>query len=255
MWTLTPDRLQRCADIIRLFASGTMVERDECVFYTRWLQRLSSGSLARGSMASHRAFSIDCLVQCVLFSGFLRQVKDCKAALLTGLRAVLGPEFSEPFAAQIRDGKAVPHVNTLYTHRLTLHLGWCLLRQQRNAARLDDSEGVIVHFTVDSSPQGGMDWLQSSLVVTRKRDLRTALDQATRLSCSQPGQPQPDEDCSECTHGHVLHRSAMCAQHCVGIHVCVLGVWVERENAGVRVCDCVHALHRGARSRMIWWPL
>jgi hypothetical protein len=128
-----------------------------------------------------------------LLSGFLKQVRDCKQALLSGLRAITTPECFEYFARVVQDQRAVPSATTLYVHRLTVHLGWCVMKQAQHSKLLQDASGVVVYMTVDSSPQAGRDWLQSSMTVLPVSSLLEAFDLAVALCVPPPGQQQQDE--------------------------------------------------------------
>ena len=91
-WELSPDRLQRVADLMRLHILErrplTEDDRDDCSFHVKWLQNIVDSLIRLSLRHSRQAYNMDTLVQCVLFSGFLRQAADCKHALLVGMRAV-----------------------------------------------------------------------------------------------------------------------------------------------------------------------
>ena len=100
---LSLDRLQRCADLIRLHAlegrALTQAERDDCSFHVRCMQNLADSLVRQSLVISRRVYQIYALVEVVLFSGLLKHVADCRDALLQGLRAVCTPEFHNHFSS------------------------------------------------------------------------------------------------------------------------------------------------------------
>ena len=72
--------------------------------------------------------------------------------------------------------------STLYRHRLTLHLGYCKMFQEVHETMLRASGGAVRWGTVDSSPQGGVDYLMWGCATMRQSDLIPAMALAEELA-------------------------------------------------------------------------
>lgn len=80
----------------------------------------------------------------------------------------------------IANEHVVPSQATLYRHRLTIHMAYCLVAQRR-AADMMATGGIVVWGTMDSSPQGGHNWLMCGFSAMRCVDLPDSLRKAHRL--------------------------------------------------------------------------
>ena len=78
--------------------------------------------------------------------------------------------FASSRSKSCRKRRAVPSSSTLYRHRLSLHIGFCQWIASVHHELLNDAEGIIRWSTVDSSPQGGWDWLLSGSAVLQVVD-------------------------------------------------------------------------------------
>ena len=110
---------------------------------------------------------------------FLANAVSMKASLQSAVRLISpNQSFAQHLLHHLEAaGSLVPSKSTMYRHRLTLTLSWCL-RLQRQLASKDCS---CTYFMVDSSPQGGVDLLQHIYMVLSESDLLSAWQLAPNL--------------------------------------------------------------------------
>ena len=195
LWAVVPERVQRASDLLRMYATSLSGdEKEEVAWYVQWMQRLHESMVSHGATYATQAYKVDHLIQCVVFSGFLREVQQAGLAMQIAIQAAApSPAWASVFLDTIRQSRVLPSRSALYEHRLTVHLGWCLAAQAE-VQQLVAKAGPVVYITVDSSPQGGCDWLQHSITFLQAEELRAAFDAACRLSAVSDGIPCEDED-------------------------------------------------------------
>jgi hypothetical protein len=119
LWAVRPESAQIWADMLRQYAAGgrpsTADARDEVLFHVRLLQRFHDKSLMQAAQYTNNAFTVEHLINCVVFSGFLKFVADCKSAMLIGVRAACGSQMADYFHDQIVQNRALPEQSFLYT--------------------------------------------------------------------------------------------------------------------------------------------
>ena len=110
--------------------------------------------------SSARAFNIGKLIRTMLLARHLK----AGGSLLSVIRVAAETALPAAIAAQLLEhweqDSQVPSPATLSRAQLTLHAGWLLYEAaNRNPPHADD----LLWMSVDSSPQGGRDWLMVSL--------------------------------------------------------------------------------------------
>ena len=118
---------------------------------------------ACGAIGRHkRAYSFVRIINCLVAGGYLKNAADLKALLAHSINSsVHDPNFKKFLIDGLQDAKAVPSRTTCYRHRLTLHIAYVTTQQPFHSGLLNSPGGAIVFSTVDSSPQGGWDWVMS----------------------------------------------------------------------------------------------
>ncbi len=197
---LAPQRLIAVSDLLRISSRtiplGSDLHHQFC-HYVVWLERLAADMMQQGVRCATQAFRVEVLVHTLLFSGFLRDAGTLADAVASGLRAMSpSGDFAQFFLDQISNTAALPKRSSLYNHRVTLHLGYCLARAIENDRLLEPgSAGSIaqpagmlkpaVYILADSSPQGGIDWLQHTTLTIAGDALLTVFE-AAQLLASNP---------------------------------------------------------------------
>ena len=77
-------------------------------------------------------YSVDQLISAVTASALLRNAADLTLAVKLTLALVLPRAMAEYMAERLQTRGILPGKTFLYTHRLTLHLAWCLMARRRN---------------------------------------------------------------------------------------------------------------------------
>lgn len=122
------------------------------------------------------AFMIDCLVT----SGYLKSSADLRDHLRHALRVCIRvPSLLSHFESELQRAHRVPSSTALYRHRLRVHIGLCRLLADVHAEVLKGP--IMRRGTLDSSPQGSMDWLLAGATVMTTADTLQTLSDARRL--------------------------------------------------------------------------
>ena len=165
---LSQEHCQRLANLLRLYMttiSHLDVDlKEEVKYYIVELQSLCDNLVQQSARHATQAYQMDFLISCIVFSGFLSNAAIVRGALLHGLRVVFPSELLQMFGERALQDHGVPSRTQIYYHRLTIHLGWCLVRKASNL-QLTEAAQVSVYLTIDSSPQGGYDWLEHSITI------------------------------------------------------------------------------------------
>ena len=108
--------------------------------------------------------------------------------MLSALRHAIYIVVDEPrlraHLLSVLEEKHIPRISALYRHRLTLHLGYCSMIQETHEAMLKSSGGCVRWSTLDSSPQGGVDYLMWGCSTMKQSDLIPAMVLAEQLASS-----------------------------------------------------------------------
>ena len=139
---MSPADLQRTQDVLRA------------------LDIEDAGMRALSLKSSARAYNIGKLIRTMLLARHLK----AGGSLLSVIRVAAETALPAAIAAQLLEhwdkDSQVPSPATLSRTQLTLHAGWLLFQAaDRNPPHADD----VLWMSVDSSPQGGRDWLMVSL--------------------------------------------------------------------------------------------
>ena len=182
---VTPDILQQTTDIMRKQALGLPVDAEEVCRHIAWLDRLRAKMVTDLAVIPKSAYKMEYLLKCLLFSGYIKDVADTTSALLAALPVLISDAgMRSHFEAMIRTPFKIPSRQTLYRHRLTLHLGYCSLQAQLNSNMLRVPGGLSCWQTVDASPNMGYEWLMHGCRAMPCRDLAARFQDALALFSS-----------------------------------------------------------------------
>lgn len=157
---MSPDLLQDLADSMRSAVAGLAPGHDLVKFHVSWLQQMRDNMLLEQVRRSRSVFRMADLLQTMLLSGMLRQNDRMKFAIETSLRvAVHEDTLRNYYLTMLRETQTVPGRSTLFRHRLTIHTAFCRFQALELSRMLDTAGGVVRWGTVDTSPQGGHDWV------------------------------------------------------------------------------------------------
>jgi hypothetical protein len=192
---LTPDVWQSVADFIRKVAPGLSREQQaEGACHISVLQSLVDNATRDSHIRSARAYDMVCIIRSLVVSGYLKSTAGLADVLSHALAvSVREPSLLAHLQNEMRRPHSVATPSVLYRHRLTLHIGFCQWVASVHHELLSAAEGVVRWSTVDSSPQGGWDWLLSGSAVLRVSDCVVCFRDAQELIALGRGQLDNDE--------------------------------------------------------------
>jgi hypothetical protein len=138
---LSSDFLQGLADIMRAQLAGVATP-DEVLFYISWAQTLRSVMLRNQLGLSRRVYSFSHMVHCMIMSGLLAKRDSLRDAVAAGLRSIVQEKaIQDHYMAMLKQPATLPSQTTLYRHRLTIHMAYLKLAQQRMSVMLSSGGG------------------------------------------------------------------------------------------------------------------
>ena len=178
------EMLQQTADLLRnlLLRIGPDDPRGEIVSSIRWLQSTRDLLVASSARRSRFAYDLATLVLAMVSAGYLRDSGDLRTVCEYAIRlAVPVPSLRDYLLGILRQGHTVPSRTVLYRHRLTVSLAVCRVLALHNTSLLNDPDGIVSWATMDSSPQGGYDWVLCGITTLSLRDAQRAFDISLEL--------------------------------------------------------------------------
>ena len=104
-------------------------------------------------------FAAEFLIQCLIFSGWLKSQHDMESALTISIGIKVPFKKHQEYLLQLmRSTHKTPSRTTMYKHRLML-VGGCAAYQAAAAAKICEQDDIVRFCTMDGSPQHGYDWL------------------------------------------------------------------------------------------------
>ena len=184
------DLFLQTADSLRVLRSWLVnntlpTNQEELVELVTWQiqyydqERIARLRRERGIMT--RKYHIYCLLRYVIAAGYLRISSNLRVVVQEVLHAAVEDGSSSLLSEMINFEHAVPSAYTLLTHRITVHGAYCLWVREvvHNLMR---GCHVTRWATVDSSPQGGYDWILWGHIVMRNDNLQDSLKLSHRLA-------------------------------------------------------------------------
>ncbi len=145
------------------------------------LQHLYDAMVRNACLQSRYVYEMSYMLRCLVMGGYLKNAADLSEALSHALQVVVNnPDMFHFFKSMINTSK-VPSPTSMYRHRLTLHQGFCRYLGQVQRRMLSNRGGIARWATLDSSPQGGYDWLLSGSTVMKAADLIACFRMANEL--------------------------------------------------------------------------
>ena len=153
----------------------------ECV--VKWLENSGTMMAERQNRFERKGsrwqYQMYFLCQCVMMASYLTGMAGLMSALEQSLRVTLPRALCDELLESLRASEMLSS-STLKRHRLTLHCAFMLLLRQRHSY-IDDE--YVTYHTMDSSPQGGRDYLCSCMLRVRVTDLIEAMDKVEWMQC------------------------------------------------------------------------
>lgn len=154
---------------------------DEAVLDTlRWLECRRDAIVKADGLHTQLVFDMSLLIECLLFGACLRDMASMRKGLEHAIRIVARDTAIRDHLLGMLDLRVAPSPTTIRRHRLTLHVGFNLAIRDRVADDLVN-RGVFRWGTLDSSPQGGWDWLMHGARSMSGSALVVAFRAANRL--------------------------------------------------------------------------
>lgn len=162
------DVLRLCAGELRARGGGLPAGVSEAV---QWLELMAVAAKSTDIQEPRRKYETDMLIQTVLLSRLLKKADDLQEVFMVALRTTLPAEIANHYIAQLQDKSIkVPSRSTIYRHQLTVHVGYLLMKQKEHAMAATLGAHSFL-FTVDSSPQGGRDWVLIGMTCLKDAEL------------------------------------------------------------------------------------
>ena len=135
-----PEQLQDVCNLIRRLVDGDDTLADEAKTHVLSLDRQRRALLHVAEKRLTLAYDMVFMVQCMVLSGLLIDVADLRSAVLLSVNLALGrdPIIIDFFENLLQKPKSLPGHSTIYRHRLTLHIAFCKVQQQKLSAMLGD---------------------------------------------------------------------------------------------------------------------
>lgn len=188
---LTLEHALRLSDCLRLWAPA-IYERfgrggaDELRYHVGWLEAFAKTAQGTSDAQFSRAYSMENLIAAVCLSGLLSSSATCRSAVKASLAVIFPSAVAQHFEAEVDRPHAVPARSTVLRHRLTLTLAWYASMQPVHREMLS-SGGLLRFESVDSSPQGGHDYVMRWTVTIAAQFADEAFDLAQALCRTQLG--------------------------------------------------------------------
>ena len=211
---LGASQFQHLADSLRVWAPSIAAgghSQEEVARTIEWCQLLSDAFAVRSIRLGTFTFSVEQLVRAVATSALLKNAGHLHTAVQLTLSLVLPRPIAEHLCQGMGSMAVVPKRSFLYEHRLTLHLGWCLMARKRNSVCLSDSASIVRFATVDASLIGGRDWVWQAATTLGANALFETFAAAMELISG--ASPQADELIDRLNERLQLR---LCSPTCVG---------------------------------------
>ena len=182
----TNDRDAYSADVLsdlantlrRLYATSPSDEVRNQIY---WLQHRRDAIVCESVVRTQSAYDLSFLLECLVMSGYLKNADTLKAAVRHAVGiGVRDPALQHHVMSRLRGDHVMPSGRTLRRHRLTLHIAFCRFEAELYENMRADG-GYSRFGTMDSSPQGGHDWVLSGSRTIANKCLVPALKDAHRL--------------------------------------------------------------------------
>ena len=145
-----------------------------------WLQRRRDILIEGKLKSTQRAFEMETVVKMLMLAGHLRTMRSLDDALRYAVAcAVRDPALLKHVLSNIGE-RSVPSSTTIYRHQLTIHMGYCVLESEITTRLLQ--QGCVRYLTVDSSPQGHIDWVMHGTRTITNDLLVPAFHAANRMA-------------------------------------------------------------------------
>ena len=207
--------------------------------HIQWLMQMRNCLVMEELRRSSRMFDLRLLISCVVTAGYLKHMGSLKDALVAAVVVIVSdPAAAQYFKELLTTSGAVPSPRTLFRARLSVHIGVCKWQQNVHEDMLQ-GDGVFRWATVDSSPQGGWEWVLHAATTMRISDAVAALRTATMLATSD------DVDTPECAAALKRLRSVLCLHQ---------GVPTVVGSGYASLSHKVHAVCHSTRLTASSWP-
>ena len=116
---LSPDLLQTLSNFLRVVSAELPGRAQEAATHVAWLQKLRDGMTYRSQRSGAKAYEMSHLLNCVMLSGYGKDVQDFKDMCVAALRAVVQDTAVRGYYEEVLSRRrAIPSPTTLYRHRL-----------------------------------------------------------------------------------------------------------------------------------------
>lgn len=241
--TLSPDMLQNLADMLRTLLHGgpDAIGQNlhaEAMSMVGNVQHLRDVLVRASARRTTQAFAMDLLLNALLLSGAFSDTQGLRGIISQSLHVAI-PDVAarQYFQDRVATPGIVPSARALRKHRLTVAIAFFLHRQRVLQSFLDQGE-CVVYRTVDSSPQGGFDWVMAGCRVLSAGTIRQCYQDAMtaiRMRDVPDAQEQQHDILSKLEPILRLHQSAPVA-------------------VGSGRCSMLHKLHAVAHSERLHSP-
>lgn len=222
-------QLGACAFDGASVADGALV-RDAVVDDIAWLEAHAglldgisrAGLVGFGRFGSQARYRILSLIHIFIMSRSLKNYGDLRSVLAASIRVLLPPSVAKVFLEQLAE-KRLPSPGVMSRFALTLDCGWMLITRAWLCNHFaNGSESPAVHAMIDSSPQGGVDYVNTVLYIVPGASKVPWLQAYRGLvrSCQRQRNEQGDSDAEDLgtdTEFMETLRDSMIEHHCAPV--------------------------------------
>eukprot|EP00971_Amphidinium_carterae_P073157 1446674-Amphidinium_carterae.2 len=163
-----------------LCRAGVAEDFDECARWTTWADKIQLCSMPASALVGDvaRLEKLKNMVAIVGFAGLLSQPNDFQVALQLALSMSLPSHLLKPCNSVLRAHMDKQHTSrtTCWRHRLTIYFALLLQRQEKW-----NENPMLQYEIVDSSPQGGFDYMMRLTTCIPESMLTRAYDLSVLL--------------------------------------------------------------------------
>ena len=201
MVSLSPSLLLNIADLLRKEVVGSpsfLAQpelREDVDSALGWLSEMRHRMVRLDLQRNRKAFEMTFLINCLNICGYMKSGRELQAVLVSSLDCtVQDPLLASHFKELLEKPGAIPTTTTLYRHRLTVAIAFCVLLQHRHAEMISTDGGIVRWGTMDGSPQGNWDLILHGSATMCVRDLPAAYTMASMLNGRGPAPLDDEED-------------------------------------------------------------
>ena len=190
----SPDVLLDAADLLRLALARAPIDSEQTTAMIGRLQGIRDNMMVSQARDARAVFCMDYLIRCLMLSGMLSSTGKFRRAVEYAIGVVPDQSVRSYYEWMLQHRDFVPSSSTLYRHRLTLSCAYYRYCAAAVSSQMQKLGGVVQWATVDTSPQGGYDWVGSGFVTVAISELVELMTHANAMirNCEAAQETDPE---------------------------------------------------------------